>query len=130
MVRRLKPLAALILLLAGWLADPLARGLLDTAGCGMVCCTEDDRDSCAMHPPGDPDSAATSLGRSSQFSTPCRGTCSSRLDTGRSHLQLAVPASFILNADQRETTRIDNFRVSRNHLLGVGPPPRSPPSQS
>ncbi|MFN9743975.1 MAG: hypothetical protein ACK562_17915 [Acidobacteriota bacterium] len=119
-----------MLILAGWLADPLARGLLDSPDCGMVCCTEDDRDSCQMHPSGETGSSESSLTRSSQFSTPCRGTCSSRIDTGRGHLDQAVPASFVLHADQRETILLDNFRVSRHPLLGAGPPPRSPPSQS
>jgi hypothetical protein len=128
----LKSLAALILILAGWITDPIARGVIDSSACAMECCTDDGSDSCEMHYSRtvmETGAAETSLTRSSHFSTPCRGTCSSRVNNGRSHYQPHLLPSVILAGTTREGSRIEYFGIRRDVLLHSGSPPRSPPHQ-
>ncbi|MFZ4985330.1 MAG: hypothetical protein ACOYLF_07715 [Blastocatellia bacterium] len=129
----MRSLAALILIFAGWVTDPLSRLLTDSAECGMVCCTDDGADSCALHPvaeDGEKVSPGTSLGRTLHFSARCRGTCTSRIDSGRSHHQPVVSTPIALNTCAGESAGISSFVITRDILLHSGSAPRSPPLHS
>ena len=130
---RLRALAALVLLIAGWLADPLSLAALSSSGCGMECCLDGESSSCATHlTTDDADSgySDTSLIDSAQFSAPCPGTCSSGIGYGRGHHQPLALHSFVLPGGSIETIHFNNFGAEEDLLLHSDSAPRAPPRRS
>jgi hypothetical protein len=130
---RLRALAALVLLIAGWLADPLSLAALSSSGCGMECCLNGESSSCETRhtaDDSDPESSDTSLNQSAQFSAPCPGTCSSGIGYGRGQHQPLALHSFVLPGGSIETLHFNNFGAEEDLLLHSGSAPRAPPRRS